>query len=181
MTSYLSIDLDYFAMEGTEDYKSADKFLKKVLNLKLPIFVCKYHDEILEDLNDIKVDNIYQIDYHSDITIEPVVAADFNEGTWANFYQYKKQCTYEWRYPDVELCFRQGKGRCDWHTFDKENDTPVEKWSPKDMGYKKVVRLQGLNGLDWSSIISVGISLSPNWCMPEIDVIYDKYSFKDYL
>lgn len=166
ISSYLSVDLDYWANKHSDiiDLKKAKRFLIKVRNLDKPIFWHTYHHEILEDLNNKRVDRLYQIDYHSDIVYEPISELDFNEGTWGNFYKWKKDCIFEWRYPSQDECFNQGYGRCEWVG---ESDGP-ESWEPDRMGYKRVIRKENIYDLNWDSITHVGVCLSPNWCIPEI-------------
>lgn len=154
MSVYLSVDLDYWANEdGIQDREGFIKFYSRLKSLSLPIFYTKYHDGILEDLNDKKVDKILQIDYHSDIITEPIHSTEFDEGTWAAFYQYKRDTIFEWRYPSKKECFDKGWGICD-----------SEGWKPKKMGYKKVLRREGVDRIDWDDIGYIGVSLSPNWC-----------------
>lgn len=151
---YMSVDLDYWAnKDGIQDKEGFIKFYSKLKSLNLPIFYTKYHDGILEDLNNKKVDKILQIDYHNDIVMEPVYPLELNEGTWAAFYQYKKDAIFEWRYPSKKECFDDGWGICDG-----------DGWKPKKMGYKKASRRQGLYNIEWNKVSYISISLSPNWC-----------------
>jgi hypothetical protein len=172
---YLSIDLDYWFMSNVEDVTGADLFLQKVFALKKPIFVTTYHDGLLKDLNKKHIDKIIHVDFHSDLATEPISKKELNEGTFLNFYKWRKSCIYEWRYPDTEICFTIGNGRCDWHNFDDEKNKPIEKWDPSKMGYKEVKRKKGLKGINLKKVDWIGISLSPNWCQPSVQKIYDKY------
>jgi hypothetical protein len=171
MKTYVSVDLDYWGM--TERcIGSAIRFLNRIQRLNLPIYVVRSHEKILPHLNQFKVDRIYQIDYHNDIVKEPVSPSELDEGTWANFYEYKNDCVFEWRYPDVQGCFLDGWGRCDW-VYSKD-----DPWEPQLMGYKKIIRKQGLSNVDLSDVAGVSMAISRQWWDHEkIDFVFDRYSF----
>lgn len=169
MGTYLSIDLDYWANKFEKQFtlsrKQPEHFLAKVKSLNVPIFITDFHDGLVPDVNKYKVDRLINVDYHSDIVYEDEIgsldAEPLNEGTWVNFYDYRKDCVFEWRYPSVHECFNKGHGRCEWDWNNLEYPDDFDKTR---MGYKKVFRKQGLNGIIMSDIVAVGISRSPNWC-----------------
>lgn len=167
MKTYLTVDLDYWANKYEPSTRGSEiqakTFFYKIKNLNKPIFVCEYHDEVLKDLNKRKVDKIINVDFHSDIAYEDVInypdPKSLNEGVWANFYKYRKNSIFEWHYPSLQTCFREGWGRCEWWP-----DSDVGPFQKKRMGYKKVFRRQGLNGIISNDIVGIGVCYSPNWC-----------------
>ena len=172
MNTYVSVDLDYWGMSETGYKKSIVRFLNRLNNLNLPIYVTESHEEILPHLNKFKVDKIYQIDFHNDIVNDPVTPRDLNEGTWANYYKYRKDCIFEWRYPSVYRSFLDGWGRCDW-IYSK-----TDPYEPEKMGYKKVLRRQGLGEIDLHDVKGLSVTISRNWWEhDDIDFIFDKYDF----
>ena len=181
MKSYLSIDLDYFANDHSDFCNSEDvekhliKFMDKVYDLNVPIYGCTYHNDILDDLNKHKVDKLYNIDYHSDVVYESFPEIELDEGTWVNFYKYRKNCTFEWRYPSTKECFTEGWGICDWI-----GDKPAP-WSKAKLPYKNSIRRQGIQSIGWDSIVGVGISLSPNWCAEWIYPYYKDYGLWEFM
>jgi hypothetical protein len=150
INSFLSIDLDYWGNSKVQDYFP---FIDKVLSLKKPIFICKSHETILKTLNKKKYNKVYNIDFHSDLVFDPY--DEVNEGTWANFYKYKEEAIFEWRYPDYELCIKEQLGLCDW--------TDMYKWSYTRMGYFKSIKRKGLYNIQWDTIRNIGIAISKKW------------------
>jgi len=176
LKTYLSIDLDYWANKYEKQLSqvNARNFLQKVKSLKKPIFLCSSHEEILSHLNKYKVDKVINVDFHSDVVYEDRINYDdpkeLNEGTWANYYKYRKSSIFEWRYPNVELCFRQGWGRCEWLWPDHE----IGKFEKRRMGYKKIIRGQGTCGIISNDIVGIGVSKSPEWCDPWIYDLFEE-------
>jgi hypothetical protein len=154
MKTYLSVDLDYWA-EGTR--AGAEHFFAHVLDLKLPIFVAPFHDQLLEHINANSGTHLYQIDYHSDITdlAEPALDLsldDLNEGSWANFVEWKESGRFVWRHPKISL--EPGDGYC----HDRNN--PFEK---DCSGWRETRRATGLGCIPWKTIHAVGVCLSSDW------------------
>jgi len=170
MKSFLSVDLDYWGLQERGYKKSIIRFLNKIISLNKPIQVFESHEEILPFLNTFKINHLYQIDFHSDIC-EDDLAMELNEGTWANFYKYKKNCIFEWRYPDTERCFNEGWGRCDSSQEDGYN----AYWPSNLFPYKNVIRKQGLNYIDFNTITAIGIAVSRQWYDNRIDFVFDRY------
>lgn len=171
MTSYLSVDLDYWGMQQTDVHSSITKFLDKCISIKVPIKVYDTHEHILNQLNRYKVDHLYQIDFHSDVCESDV--DELSEGTWANFYKYREECVFEWRYPSFKRCFQEKWGRCDA----SQHDDYEGPWPKNLFPYKKIIRKQGLSSIDWSSIVAIGISVSREWYDDEIEYVFEEYSF----
>lgn len=173
MKSYLSVDLDYW---GMSESATAVGFINKIISLNKPISVYNSHESILDDLNKRRVDHIYQVDFHSDIVESYDKDSDLilEEGTWANFYHWRKNCTFEWRYPSTKSCFTDRMGRCDLSQYD---DKP---WPRKKFPYKKVIRRQGLHYIDWSSVSAIGFAISPTWYEDQIDYLFDRYDFLNH-
>lgn len=176
MKSYLSVDLDYWGMKDYGFKNSVTIFINKIIELNKSIHVYNSHESILDDLNRRKVDHLYQIDFHSDIC-EDGDNVPFNEGTWANFYKYRKKCIFEWRYPSTETCFNHGMGRCD----SSQDDGYKAYWPKDEFPYKKIIRKQGLSNINWESISAIGFAISRNWWIHKgIDFIFEKYDFLNH-
>ena len=173
MKSYLSVDLDYW---GMSDAPTAVRFINKILSLNKPISVYKSHESILKDLNKYKVDHLYQIDFHSDIVEAYDEEYDIvlEEGTWANYYHWRRDCTFEWRYPSTERCFTQRGGRCDLSQY---NDQP---WPRREFPYKKIIRRQGLHYIQWQTVRAIGFAISPTWYEDQIDYLFARYDFLNH-
>lgn len=169
MKSFLSVDLDYWGLKEYGYKKSIVRFLNKIISLNKPLQVFESHEEILPFLNRFKVDHLYQIDFHSDVCEDDAV--ELNEGTWANYYKYKKNCTFEWRYPDVEKCYNEGWGRCD----SSQNSGYKAPWPSNLFPYKNVIRKQGLDNINFNSVTAIGIAVSRWWYDSRIDFVFDKY------
>lgn len=179
---YLSVDMDYwFNQYSSYDYfnrysledgneNSFYKFMQKVFDLNVPVFFCEEHHNILEDLNKIRVDKVYNIDFHSDIVYEDV-SHILDEGSWANYYIHRNFCEFEWRYPDKFECVTEGYGLC--HTLYNSRATQRSR-----MGYNKVIFREGLHRIDWGSITNVGLCLSENWCVDGTYEIWDNLRSK---
>ena len=173
MTSFLSLDIDFWANHEQEKPRQPDIIFNKIFSLNRPVKVFEFHDEILPFLNKIKVDKLYQIDYHSDIADDYNIKRDeLNEGTWANFYKFASDCDFEWRYPSYTNCFARGYGRCDL----------AESWLSAKFPYKSVSRKQGLSNIDWNSIQATAIVLSRNWWNNfDMERYVEKYSLEKHI
>jgi len=172
MGTYLSIDLDYWAMMPRGyNGKAYLNFIESIMEKDIPVKMVVSHEEILEHLEQKKPNHIINIDYHSDICADSEHSdheIPFDEGTWAAFYSHRNQSIFEWRYPDREACLIKGYGRCDGEEYGGyKGKLPVETF-----GYNKVIYKKGLQGIDFSNIIEVCFVLSPNWC----DVNFDVYN-----
>ena len=146
---YLSIDLDYWV--HCHERKPVDTFFSHVFALNLPIFGAAFHDQLLEHINNGKYDQVWNIDYHSDIC-DDGDGLKCNEGTWANYVNHRD--TFVWRYPD-EQCLSLKTGYC------HDTISPFEK--PSAAGWKQATMVQGLRGIPWKHISAVGICLSKRW------------------
>lgn len=171
MKSYLSIDLDYWGMQEDDTVSSLSSFIDKSISIEVPIKVYDTHEKILNHLNRYDVDHLYQVDYHSDVCEDDV--KEIEEGTWANFYKYRNNCVFEWRYPSFKKCFQERWGRCD----SSQSEDYVGPWPKHFFPYKQVIRRQGLKNIRWNTIQAIGISVSREWYGDEIDWVFEKYSF----
>jgi len=154
--TYLSIDLDYWRYR--KDPQPCTTFFQQVWGLQLPIYVVMYHHHLLPHINAHDCDILINVDYHSDLAdLEPGRILDFNEGTWANFVDWRCVGRFIWRYPASE-CLSGGTGYC------HSNHNPflergVASW-------KCVQKRVGLWGIPWKHITAVGVSVSPDWIGP---------------
>lgn len=168
--SLLSIDLDYFGNSAFPFYnkhvarrveREYEELFSIVSDFKRKggeVFLVESHDGILDLFDDYKVDKLINIDYHSD-TVDENSLSDSNVcnlATWVNFYQYKEECSYEWRYPSFADCVCDAKGLirgCYEEVF-------WAKGKKIDNGFKENIRKCGLNNLKFGEIQSIGIATS---------------------
>lgn len=121
------------------------RFIRKVIDLRLPIFVCCFHDQMLKDVNASGCNKLVNIDFHSDISTKPPI---LNEGTWVNSVSWRAVGHYDWRHP----CEPGWRNYCH-----HDNPNPFE-----GCDWRHITHKRGL-GLYWPSIKSVGVCLSPDW------------------
>jgi len=162
--TYLSVDLDYWGSFDRLHKTLINKFIYRVLLLNVPVHVVVSHEEILPLLNKCKINNLVNIDYHADI-VDEVGEFDLNEGTWANFYKYKKDCNFIWHHPmsvnDMRL------GRCD--TFYKQY------WHDMPTGYKNISSKYTLRGFNWNNIGEVCFAISPEYLCADMTWLRKKH------
>ncbi len=164
MKSYLSIDLDYWMYD--HDQKESVKFFKKVFQLGLPITVVKTHEQMLPHINELEVDTVFNVDYHSDIfgfeTEEDLMSQlDYepNEGSWGNYVKWRREACFHWMYPELRCYNREDNigGSC-WTC---KGDNPYIKGVLKE--WRKCKRNHGTKNLDWNSVVAIGVAQSPSY------------------
>jgi hypothetical protein len=176
MKTLLSIDLDYFGnnmfpfqtkkilSERKKEYTRLFSLVSDFKNKGGEVFLVESHEEILELFNDYRVGKLINIDYHSDTVDETFKPEEkSNLATWVNFYAYKEECEYEWRYPCFADCIMERKGLI-------QNEYGHFFWTKKgeiDNGFKKNIRRCGFNNLEFGEIQSIGIATS--WATNELD------------
>lgn len=172
MTSYLSVDLDFWSEHDLEKGdNSSYAFFKRICKLGLPILVVRDHEFLLPHMDLHKCDTLYNVDYHSDI-FGFINSEDRNTwyeenpepdcGTWSVYVQWRTGATFHWMYPYSQCygngCFHgNGKGAC----WKDSTDNPYLSGVLKPWG--KIVRSKGFSKIDWTSIRAVGISVSPEY------------------
>lgn len=165
MSTYLSIDLDYWGFERNSRSQCTG-FINRLLFRRLPILVVRDHHQILEDVNKSGCSRIEHIDYHADLVEEPRLAERYtayhlntpvlNCGTWLNFVKWKNRGKVIWRYPS-EHCFRsQNRGWGSCYQF-------VDPFKYNVSGWKKTAHRCGLDKLPWKDITRVGIAISSDY------------------
>jgi len=122
MSSYLSIDLDYFTTvtsRGThvfDDQKDYHKFFNTIFTKNIPVLLVDSHEMILDHVNSFPSDILYNMDYHNDVF--PVCTMDLKHGyglecgSWGNFVSWRKDGTFIWCLPDFDECWVYGYGDC---------------------------------------------------------------------
>lgn len=168
--TYLSIDLDYWMHSESNVMYS---YLTKIINMGLPIDVVKYHNEILEYINNRdEITRVLNMDFHSDIGdlhLDECNERQFNEGTWVNYVNLTKKKEYIWYYPD-DSSLTQHTGYC--HI----EDNPFESYFPLTYGWNKIKKRKGTpSRFNLLRVSRVGICVSPNWL--NIDVGTDVVDF----
>ena len=162
MSTYLSIDLDYFIGLNKND---ADKFrclnlVNKALELRVPTIVVDTHHGLTNHINKMgqvhDINHLINIDFHDDIVTD---GYGLNEGSWVTFINWKDNGQYEWRYPNYDRCVKQFQGVCDCNV-------DIFK-APVVAGWGDCIRKQGTRGIDWADIKAVGICMSGFWLFSE--------------
>lgn len=164
--TFLSIDLDYWRTVTP----SMVSFLKKVRGLKVPMMLCKSHEQMLRFVNQRNTHCLINVDYHADLSEDdaydkpPVVEC----GTWVNSVKWRKKGTFVWVCPNKKKCYKEGLGRCD--SYRDEKTDPFKK---RNNGWhRKQVRV-GLKHINFSRVNAVAFALSPDyleWNEPPIYV-----------
>ena len=169
INTYLSVDLDYWGFYKVLNKRNMSEYLDRIFRLTCPVHIVNSHEDILQYLNKVKAKHIINIDYHADIVNEDS-GYDLCDGTWANYYKYKKDCVFEWRYRSKKDFIQ---GRCD--------NIPKTKFVDIPTGYKAVLSDVGLYHIDWSLIGEVCIATSPLYWGCGWDWVIDNYPvFTEY-
>lgn len=161
MTSYLSIDLDYWMLHLNDT--ACVKFFNRIFSLGLPIQIVQSHEELLPHINENKADVLYNVDYHSDLfgfnnEEEPKTWLKENnpkDGTWGAYVDWRKDGHFVWIHPQSH-CMEIGKGAC-WHN-PKENP-----FRGAFVEWNKVSNSLGKGRLNLDSVIAVGVAVSPEF------------------
>ena len=155
MRTYLSVDLDWWAA-GTEG--SLVYFFAHVFDLKLPICVAPFHDQLLDHINANPCERLINVDYHSDLVDIPTPAEDLsltclNEGTWGNFVAWKQSAAFVWRYPKCIHEPANGFCHCDYDPFK----------NACHCGWRATKMATGLGCIPWRTVHAIGVCLSSYW------------------
>lgn len=180
MKTYLSVDVDYWRLFDRQKYmQEMDRFFQKIINKRIPIFIVRDHEELLEDVNKRVFNKLINVDYHSDITAYvdsdedvweyqwvPRMPADLNCGTWVNFVEERFLGEFLWLYPHAKCMDVKEEGRCeDIEGFWDDPVSECHNWNC--INHKK-----GLSAIKWNDVISVGISLSPDWLYADLEEFF---------
>jgi len=163
--TYLSVDLDYWGTYKRLNKKNTNTFIDKCISIEAPIQIVVSHEKILKHINKYKISNLINIDYHADIGDESY-RMDLNEGTWANFYKYKKDCNFIWRRPMPE--YDMHNGRCD--LYYKSN------WEEITTGYKQITSIYSTRGIEWNSVEEICFCISPEYLCVNMSWLADRYA-----
>jgi hypothetical protein len=132
MSSYLSIDLDYWLAqeESKFDFQEMFKFLRRLAKLKLNIAFACDHDQLFNHMLDNPADRLINIDYHSDLP-GPKEAHRMNNaedpmlwmfcGNWSALLSWAPQAEFSWIFPNWD-CIDYGYGLCNL-----DGDSPFSK------------------------------------------------------
>lgn len=160
---YLSIDLDFFPFLNSRIVfkNKCRQLINKALSLKVDTLVVDAHHGLIKHVSNSKkygVDHLINIDYHDDIVAlnNININNEEEEGAWVSHISWKRNGTYEWRYPNKTECVELKWGICD------RNETSVYN-NPSMTGWKIIKKRQGISDLPWDNIKAVGICLSGYW------------------
>lgn len=153
---YLSVDLDYWCRHQSPDH--CDKFFDKVFGLGLPILVCVSHHHMMLDIETSGCDELWNIDWHSDLPDETSVVMDeLNEGTWGAFISWRHTGTFVWRFPSDACLTNAGwGGYCHADDCNPFTDKMQTKWS-------KAILRRGTAAIPWHRVKRIGVVMSPYW------------------
>jgi len=151
---YLSIDLDYW--KADDNPKDCQEFFERVFVLQLPILVAMTHHHLLNDIDASGCNEIYNVDWHSDLSEEAGVNDDCHEGNWGAHVAWREHGRFEWRYPrDACLSNRFGGG------YTHHIDNPFTK--PECTKWWKTKLRKGTKAIPWRRVSRIGVSMSPHW------------------
>ncbi len=153
MKTFLSVDLDYWSA-STE--RSLLGFFGHVFDLKLPIFVAPFHDQLLDHIDEHPCDQLINVDFHSDLIELAAPAEDLDleelgEGNWTNFVTWKQTGHFVWRYPSERL-MTEGLCHARRNPFDE-----------RASGWRSVTMTRGLSHIPWKTVQALGVCLSSDW------------------
>lgn len=147
--TFLSIDLDYWCNETTS--RKAMRFMRKVLELPVPIHVVASHEDVRFAANRAGREHgarvLINVDQHIDNT--PLCQLSPDEANWVNHIVWKKEGTYVWLAP-IDPMNKEQIGWCGQTSLDMED--------PKGWGAIRMDR--GTLGLPGKRIVGVGVSVS---------------------
>lgn len=152
----LSIDLDYW---NTVTHHTTN-FLKRVLQLDVPIILTKHHHQSLAFINRHEGKYLVNVDYHSDLCEDDADGGlpSLNCGTWGNHVRWRKKGTFVWMCPNKKKCYQFGFGRCD-----SARDRRTDPFKKKKSGWQKTKVFQKLKNLKLERVKAVAICVSPDY------------------
>ena len=164
INTYLSIDIDYWGAYPGGRKKSLYSFMQRIDVLNVPIKVVVSHEEILRHLNKYKIKKLINIDYHSDIANEEK-KIDLCDGTWANFYEHKKETNFIWHHPMPQTHILSG--RCD--NWEESN------WTEIPTGYLSLKSKHTLKGLCLDGVGEICFAISPGYLCSDMSWLAISY------
>lgn len=118
---YITYDLDTLVSHGANKKKHMD-FIHKMLSLDVDKIAVIAHHRIIPHVLSCKPDNIYNVDFHSDICIgQNLGKKNLNCGTWANYVEGEQ---FTWVHPHRNR-YEMDDGFC--HLRDGYNPFKVNK------------------------------------------------------
>ena len=153
MSSYLSIDLDYwFYHSCPKSTNGLKRILHKVLDVTDKLLVDEHHN-LLDHINSSKCDKIIHVDYHQDLVFNIGDTTKVECGNFFSFVNNKENIDFDWYYPDYDECIRKGLGFC--------VDPSYKPLAKKNFIYKNQTRKCGLpTNKELENVTSVGIAFS---------------------
>lgn len=175
MSSYLSIDLDFWNGIGfNDDNHVAWTYLDEIASIcrakRIPIIAVMNHQQLLGPVNKSGADTLINIDRHSDLT-DPTETDILECGSWATFVAFRKTGHYRWiqsghvssgecngDHPIFRANGKHNLSRTDWESIQRiGTDTPPPP--------KKIMK----------NVVSVGVVLSPSFCDRELEPIFHQW------
>ena len=174
MTTYLSIDLDYFNDKPPEQLV---KFFYKVRNWYGKPILVESHEGLVQHVNDTKPKLLINVDMHSDYLEFEELKEGLNSschcGNWVNYV--KDVPSYRWLAPnrDVtafrrimfngsELYLSKGKGR---------GDNIEEFYTRRGKANRHIPDAKiwyGLSRINWDGIAAIGIAISSEYTSSKV-------------
>lgn len=162
MTTYLSIDFDFFNDNNFELVeKTLRNVIEKSIELKIPIISVMNHHQLLSHVdNAFKNHNnctLINVDYHADIC-SSIDLEWFNCGTWISYVKNRSNFDYIWIYPNNPR-FKTYNGSC--QTEDKNIPWDYQVDWKSVIG--KSCSINKIPLLVTQEVIEIGLCMSPWW------------------
>lgn len=163
MTTYLSIDMDYFNGDAdlygpAEMYVRLERLLRRASGKSIPLIAVMNHQQLLPFVNASGATQLDNIDEHADI--ESTTCDQLSCGSWVSYVAWRRTGTYRWITP-------QGGGSdCVRIMYDQRN----RAWS--DWGRLTYTsRAPSVSSL-LADCAGVGICLSPAYVDPVLEPVF---------
>ena len=163
--SYLSIDLDYWNFQRSENARIFFRKMFRKCQCLTNIDIVEKHDDLLDFVDDkrFNFDEVINLDYHDDLSSYSV---DFepHEGNWIGAVPWRDKASYVWRYPhfNEKHC---NNGICGMNESDLYSE--YDRYGVSKCGWQNV-RMSHGSRIDYSTVKKIGISISPEYLEPGI-------------
>ena len=168
MSTYLSIDFDYWSFGTAENYQHMINYSKLILENVPQIDFVVHHRDIIKYINSGNYDKIINVDYHADLcdcfNNKKREGIKLNDGTWGNFIKDRSNKEFLWIYPD-KSCYHpfdlfRSAGRCDSkkNPFGR-NCKEICGYQKASTSYRKLPKEKELKTIE-----RAGFCFSPKWC-----------------
>lgn len=168
MSSYLSIDIDYWNGARPESlYRSLDNLLREIKKRRPPegIIAVMNHQQLVRHVNDSSARCLLNVDQHSDL-IKPQYCRSLHCGNWVNYVKWRNEGQYIWLHRH-DLVY----GECSGMKIFNRGETNLElvDWARVDHQY--VSHLPAFVSLT-RGIRGAGLVMSPAYSDPGFPEVF---------